>query len=211
MAQNESPPVLEQQQISSEEASYTSACKTVLNTLKKVTIEPFIFIWAFGHTLVATPTSSLYFDKVCKVGSVWFGNGSTYPDEVCDHLDNGTFGEVQNYVQETVADIHLVVSLCQGIPPIIFVLFIGPWSDKFGRKTLLILPTVGYLLYSISYLFAVIFFYELPAEFLMTEIIRDLLGGDMCLWMGTYSYMADISAPKTRTLRIALIDCFFFS
>lgn len=209
MADLDDTPIIEQQ-LSSKNHSFTNLLKTALKTLKKLSVEPFILIWGFGHTLVATPTSSLYFDKVCKVGSVWFGNGSTYPDEVCDHIDNGTFDEVQDYVQETVADMHLVVSLCEGIPPIIFVLFIGPWSDNFGRKTLLILPIIGYLLYSIFYLFAVIFFYELPAEFLMLEIARDLLGGDMCLWMGAYSYIADVSAEKTRTMRIAFIDGFFF-
>lgn len=193
------------------ETAYTRFSKLVVHCFKTLTIEPFIFLWAFGVMLTVTPSYSLYFDKVCKVGSTWFGDGSHWSDDICDHVDNGTFGEIQNYVQGVVADMHLVVSVCQSIPPVIFILFIGPWSDNFGRKTLLILPVIGYLYYSMIFLFSSIFFYELPPEFLLLEIFKDFFGSQMCLWMGAYSYMADISSFKTRTMRIAFIDMFFSS
>ena len=37
--------------------------------------------------------------NVSKVGSVTFGNGTTWNHEVCDHMDSGTHTDVQNYCQ----------------------------------------------------------------------------------------------------------------
>ena len=44
---------------------------------------------------------------------------------------------------QTYAEIQLVTMFVKGIPPIIFALFVGPWSDKFGRKFLIIFPLIG--------------------------------------------------------------------
>ena len=56
---------------------------------------------------------------------MWFGNGSTYFPDVCDHLDNGEHDDEQAYVQKTVSSINFTVSLLQAIPPVIFLVFVG--------------------------------------------------------------------------------------
>ena len=72
----------------------------------------------------------------------------------------------------------------KGIPPIIFALFIGPWSDKFGRKFLIIFPLFGYVLYDLWFLVNVIYFDELVVEYLMLEIVQYWFGGFMCMFLG---------------------------
>ena len=99
----------------------------------------------------------------------------------------------------------------KGIPPIIFALFIGPWSDRFGRKFLIIFPIIGYILFDIWFLINVLFYDHFVVEFLMLEVIQYWFGGYMCLFLGLYSYVSDISEQKTRTVRIALFDFVFFS
>ena len=44
----------------------------------------------------------------------------------------------------------------KGVPPILFTLFIGPWSDRFGRKLLMVLPMTGYIFYNAWFLANVI-------------------------------------------------------
>ena len=105
---------------------------------------------------------------------------------------------------------QFVTMFLKGIPPIIFVLFIGPWSDKFGRKFLIIFPLFGYAFYNIWFLINVLFYDTFVAEFLMLEIIQFWFGGFMCLFLGLYSYVSDISEHKTRTVRIAFLDFVFF-
>ena len=60
----------------------------------------------------------------------------------------------------------------KAIPPIIFALFIGPWSDKFGRRYLIILPLIGYIAYNIWFLLNVIYFDEMVVEYLMLEALQ---------------------------------------
>ena len=93
------------------------------------------------------------------------------------------------------------------IPPIIFNLFIGPWSDNCGRKMLMLIPITGYIAYMGWFLINVIFFDEMTADWLMLEIFQYWPGGYMCLFLGTYSYLADVSSPEFRTTRIAIFDC----
>ena len=95
----------------------------------------------------------------------------------------------------------------KGIPPIIFTLFIGPWSDNFGRKTLMILPLTGYIAYNAWFLINVIFYDKMPADWLMLEVFQYWPGGYMCLFLGLYSYVTDNSSAEYRTTRIAIVDC----
>ena len=95
------------------------------------------------------------------------------------------------------------------IPPIIFSLFVGPWSDKYGRRYLIILPLSGYIVINLIFLINVIYFDELVVEFLMVEVIQYWPGGYMVLFMGSYSLIADHSSTSSRTTRIAIFDFIF--
>ena len=97
--------------------------------------------------------------------------------------------------------------LIKGIPPIIIVLFIGPWSDNCGRKVLMILPVIGFILNYLWFLLNAIYFEELVAEYLMFEVVDYWLGGWTCFFLGTYSYISDSSSPDSRALRIGILDC----
>ena len=37
-----------------------------------------------------------------QVGSVFFGDGSSYNDTLCDNLDSGDYEEQQEYVQKVI-------------------------------------------------------------------------------------------------------------
>ena len=67
--------------------------------VKNITIEPILCFWTVSTSMNGISCASLYFDKTCKSGSIWFGNGTSYPDEVCDHIDSGEYDDIQNSVQ----------------------------------------------------------------------------------------------------------------
>ena len=89
---------------------------------------------------------------------------------------------------------------------VIFTLFLGPWSDKAGRKMLNMLPFLGYVLYCVTLIVNVYFFDELVVEFLWLETISSFFGGYALLYLGAYGYIADTSSLKSRTIRIAVMD-----
>ena len=48
----------------------------------------------------------------------------------------------------------------------------GPWSDRAGRKKLILFPILGYCFMEILFLVNSIFFEELVVEYLMLEIFQ---------------------------------------
>lgn len=50
---------------------------------------------------------------------------------------------IENIVQPHTSSVFMLQSIIQTIFPTIVSLFLGPWSDKNGRKPLLIFPFMG--------------------------------------------------------------------
>ena len=49
--------------------------------LKKISVEPCVFLCGLGYSLIGVEVSTLYIQKTCKVGSYFFGN-ETFSIEV---------------------------------------------------------------------------------------------------------------------------------
>ena len=68
-------------------SSWTKKFKNKVNLIvKSVTVEPVAFLFMFGICLQGVINNQLYYEKLCRVGGYWFGNGTTYSDEICDTL-----------------------------------------------------------------------------------------------------------------------------
>ena len=48
----------------------TRLCQTSKKVIRNITVEPVIFFYAIGHSVTSIITSSLYFDKICKVNYI---------------------------------------------------------------------------------------------------------------------------------------------
>ena len=89
---------------------------------------------------------------------------------------------------------------------VIFALFLGPWSDKAGRKFLIMLPIIGESISTLSYIVNVYFFDQLVVEFLWLDSISSYCGGWTLVYIGAYGYIADTTSLQSRTVRIAVTD-----
>ena len=116
------------------------------------------------YTLVkdetAAPPSPV--DQVCRVN---FALG----EDICNNIQNHTNEQIK--VQKYVSALQSYNGVLQALPAVVYSLFAGPWSDKYGRKMLLICSSFGYVLNNLVYIINVYFFYELKAEFLLFEVI----------------------------------------
>lgn len=65
---------------------------------------------------------------------------------------------VQDHVQKQVTRLTSASNFLQNIPAIFFVLVLGPWSDTYGRKFLIIFPLLGFILLDVIIIINVVFF-----------------------------------------------------
>ena len=128
---------------------------------------------------------NMYLDMVCQVN---FGNSR----EVCadeKHVVDEDGHLLVDRVQSYVSTLNIYGSLINTIPSIFFVLFLGPWSDKHGRKPLMIVPLVGAMLSTC--IFTLIYYLgnDLTAEYLLfAEVPVSLLGGQSTLNLAFLRY-----------------------
>ena len=168
--------------------------------MQHVLVEPIQLMFAIGIGFIPIVMNQLYFEKVCITGTNLFGNGTFYPKEICSNVNNGSFPEInvskisrlwrhyvklekdkilnwkisQDYVQKQVARMNSASYFLQYIPVIFYVLVLGPWSDKYGRKFLIIFPLLGFILLNSIFLMHSIFF-EVLALIMIPKNLGTLL------------------------------------
>lgn len=173
-----------------------------------ITVEPILACYVMPSVLSALATQNLYLEKACRVNL-------RYPHHVCDAL---TLRETANYtmeeeeVQKLVASVAGWKTVLQSCLPCGILIFLGAYSDRIGqRKFCMLLPIVGEFLTSIGLMVNTYFFHQLPLEVAaVTEaIFPALTGGWFTMFMGVFSYIADVTTEEQRTLRIGIVNLFY--
>lgn len=175
--------------------------------LKNATVEPMLGCYIIASVLASLATQNLNLQKACRVNL-------NFSDEICTALEKR---ETANYsheeieVQQLVAEMIIWKTILQSSIPAALIIFIGAWSDRTGRrKPGMLMPIVGEFLTSVGLILCTYFFYELPMEVagLTEAIFPAMTGGWMTMFMAVFSYVADITTIKTRTLRIGVVNVF---
>ncbi|XP_059058574.1 lysosomal proton-coupled steroid conjugate and bile acid symporter SLC46A3-like [Achroia grisella] len=173
-----------------------------------ITVEPILACYVMPSVLSALATQNLYLEKACRVNLA-------YDHHICDAL---TRRETQNYtleeetVQTLVASVAGWKTVLQSFLPCGILIFLGAYSDRVGqRKFCMLLPIIGEFLTSVGLIVNTYFFYELPVEVAaVTEaIFPALTGGWFTMFMGVFSYIADVTTEEQRTLRIGIVNLFY--
>jgi len=167
---------------------------------KVITVEPAIFLQSFNWGLQSVISQNLMIAKVCRD----FGYNAT----ICANIDNHTMEE--NMVQAGVTSLNMNLQILSALPSIFLGFFVGAWSDRNGRKPVILGPMLGYIVANLVWLIN-IYYWEAPAKYLLATGVYSFFGGFTCLLVGLYSFMADITNVEMRTTRIGLLDLFMFS
>ena len=151
------------------------------DALSLLSLEPIIFLQTFTWGLGSVIQQNLIIAKVCK--------DLGYSPEICDDINNHDAED--DAVQTRASQINMYMSILGSLPCMLVALFIGPWSDKNGRKPVMIIPMIGVAQYRVlSVLNCFIFRIHsvhtvLAAKYLLHGLASKLSScqwGFQCLW-----------------------------
>lgn len=186
-------------------------CERLKNFGRHITVEPIAFMTLFSSVFAAVATQTLALEKACRV-SLNLG------DVICDSLriqnQSNNFSAYERMVQEHYSSHLMWKSALQSVLPCIVLVFIGGWSDKTGRrKVIMLIPVIGGTLQSLSNIVNVIFFYQLPLQVLIffDVFFINIAGGSSVMFIALFNYICDITTAETRTHRLGLINLCTFA
>lgn len=174
--------------------------------VRSVTVEPMIFLFEAGIAIANLAMQNLSIEKACRVNL-------RYSDAVCTaiekHENNSPYLiEEKEEVQKLVAFMSIWMAVVTGTIPAVLILFFGGWSDRRKRrKPFMLLPIAGALFMMLGLLVNKVFFYQLRMEIIgITESLSLALTGSVVTFtMAVFSYIADHTDLKYRTIRIGIL------
>lgn len=109
-------------------------------------------------------------------------------------------------IQDLAAEYMMMRRLMLGLPILVIGLFCGSWSDKFGNKLPVIVPTFGNLGGVLLYLICTLNPGKNIPLLLIGASIRGLCGRTPIITMATHSYVSEVSTEEQRTGRLSILQ-----
>lgn len=171
----------------------------IINILQ-LRIEIFLFLIMFVISLKNVSQQSLILERICRL---YLG----YSEKLCNNLTQ--HNSIQETVQKITTRYNLGYTLVTTFPAIVSTTLLSPWSDKYGRKLPILAATIGLILEGIG-LTVVSAIPSAPAYFIIiASIPSGIFGGYLFAISSCYTYISDIANEESRTIRFAVLQCFF--
>lgn len=180
-----------------EQASARSL-KPPFSCLKPVTVEPVIFLSTFSIALQGPLFTQYLWDRISEdVGYNGTKSSECNSSQLVDPL--------QKEVERLTAHWSLYINLGGLSLGLLVVPFLGSWSDKAGRRPLLIIPNLGLALETVVYL--VVMYMRLPVGyFFLGRMLSGISGDFYCILASCFAYIADKTDRRSRTVRVAILE-----
>ncbi|XP_015181903.1 PREDICTED: proton-coupled folate transporter-like [Polistes dominula] len=124
--------------------------------------------------------------------------------------NNGSSSEalkINELVQPVIYKFNIFRSMIENLLPTILSFFVGPWSDTYGRKPLIITSLLGYTLG--FFLLSLMSSWQLnPWYFLFAYIPIACFGGLSFFLLASFSYITDITSKENRTWHLTCLDVY---
>ncbi|XP_047997283.1 proton-coupled folate transporter-like [Leguminivora glycinivorella] len=120
--------------------------------------------------------------------------------------DAGEAKDLETEVQSEASILVTSISVFSSIMPAVLAVFLGSWSDKYGRKPLVVWPLFGLFLSSVLTIVFSAVQYLSAYWFILCIMPLAILGGFNTLMLGANLIITDITDDQDRSFRLALIQ-----
>ncbi|XP_066960671.1 lysosomal proton-coupled steroid conjugate and bile acid symporter SLC46A3-like [Macrobrachium rosenbergii] len=173
----------------------------LLNAFKSISVEPVMLIDGACNQAMQLFVENVQMNKICSVN---LGFSAQICENLADHPEENVL------VQKEFSLFSFYNSILLSVPALIFVLFIGSWSDKYGRKIPLLLTLLSHMMYAAGYLLNN-WQTSWPVEIIyLVTFLESLGGGNVGLLTSTTSYISDICPEKSRTSRLSIASSMWY-
>ena len=147
--------------------------------LKTITLEPAAIPYAMGFGILngAAIQTDLVIWKICHIQL-------NQTQEICDNLSADENSDIEFEVQRRLQDFEMITQWIKSAPTFVYAFFIGALSDRFGRKPIILLPMLGYLIDLCLNFINYAFIEKLPLEFMYSIVFSGYLGGFPMYYLG---------------------------
>ncbi|XP_075991267.1 lysosomal proton-coupled steroid conjugate and bile acid symporter SLC46A3 [Anticarsia gemmatalis] len=169
---------------------------------KYITVEPPMFFYMMAYMITNVIEQAFYVFQACTINH-------GYSEEVCHNISN--YEDINREVQITASTFHQWNGIATHIVPLLLAFFLGSYSDKRGRKVILLAGLLGKLYFSIMITVNTMMAWPLEYVIYTASFPSALTGADLAIFAGCFAYIADVSSLKNRTLRVGILDVVYLS
>ncbi|KAM9846597.1 lysosomal proton-coupled steroid conjugate and bile acid symporter SLC46A3 [Aulostomus maculatus] len=170
-------------------------------------VEPVVALYAFSSFLIYPLVQQYVYRRLWQELT-----NSTYPisdnTSRCAPTNSSSSNQSSHFeeVQRQASLFSLYAEVFSTIPSLVVTLMLVAYSDRGGRKITIILPLIGTLIYTLSFL--TVSFFELNIFLLIgSSILSSFFGGLGTFLGGCFAYVADLCEDgRQKTLRMAGLD-----
>ncbi|XP_078042293.1 lysosomal proton-coupled steroid conjugate and bile acid symporter SLC46A3 [Augochlora pura] len=171
--------------------------------IRDISVEPTMWLYMMAYMITSVVEQAFFVYKACRVDH-------GFSEDVCSNL---TYNQtIKSAVQMTVSNFHQWNNIAGHVVPIILALFFGNWSDRYGRKLLLIMGLTGKFIYSFMVVVnSMMDTWNLNSVVYTASLPMGILGADVAIFGSCFAYISDITTVKQRTMRIMILDIVYLS
>ncbi|KOC63079.1 Proton-coupled folate transporter [Habropoda laboriosa] len=165
-------------------------------------VQPSMMMLIFAQALSSNIFKDLIVYRTC---SITFSINKTECLLLHENSSSKEALKLDALIQPKATLILMTKSIVESVIPALLSLFLGPWSDVYGRKPIMVL---GYIGTSLTYLIvSFISIFDISPWFLLIAYIPyACLGGFCIILLGTICYITDISDEQERGWQLAYMQ-----
>ena len=185
---------------------------TFRRIVSSITVEPVTFFYACALILHAPLIQQYVYQRLSEDRGIP-SNVNVVESSCGIYTDTETdisIAHKRKEVQSLTSFIYLGIIMAAALPSFFMALLLGSWSDRVGRKVVVLLPVIGGLMDSIGVLITM--YTRGPLYLLFIgSFCNGLCGFFTTMILAVFSYMADITNEEERALRLGVLEAFAFT